>query len=47
VTRTLLGVGVDPASLPAGGALPPGPQRGGWLAYGSRAMPRRFARYGG
>ena len=47
VTRTLLGVGVDPASLPAGGALPPGPHRGGWMAYGSRAMPRRFARYGG
>jgi len=47
VTRTLLGVGVDPASLPAGGALPAGPGHGGWMAYGSRAMPRRIARYGG
>lgn len=47
VTRTLLGVGVDPASLPSGGALSPGPHRGGWLAYGSRAMPRRFVHYDG
>jgi len=47
VTRTLLGVGVDPASLPSGAALPPDPGRGGWLAYGPRAMPRRIARYGG
>ena len=47
VTRTLLGVGVDPASLPSGGALSPGPHRGGWLAYGSRAMSRRFVHYDG
>src|SRR5260221_7680361 len=40
VTRTLLGVGVDPASLPSGGALPPSPGRGGWTAYGRRGMPR-------
>ena len=46
VTRTLLGVGVDPADLPAGGALPPVPGRG-WMAYGRRAMPRRFVQYGG
>jgi ATPase family associated with various cellular activities (AAA) len=43
VTRTLLGVGVDPASLPAGGALMPGP-----MPHGARvAMARRLARYGG
>jgi len=46
VTRTLLGVGVDPADLPAGGALPPVPGRG-WMAYGRRGMPRRFIPYGG
>jgi hypothetical protein len=46
VTRTLLGVGVDPADLPAGGALPPGPARA-WMAYGRRGMPRRFIQYGG
>jgi ATPase family associated with various cellular activities (AAA) len=46
VTRTLLGVGVDPADLPAGGALPPAPGRA-WMAYGRRAMPRRFVQYGG
>jgi ATPase family associated with various cellular activities (AAA) len=45
VTRTLLGVGVDPADLPAGGALPGIPGRG-WMAYGRRGMPRRFAQYG-
>ena len=47
VTRTLLGVGVDPADLPAGGALLPGPLRAGWMAYGRRVMPRRFPQYGG
>jgi ATPase family protein associated with various cellular activities (AAA) len=48
VTRTLLGVGVDPADLPAGGALSPGPVRGGWMGYGGfRGMPRRIARYDG
>ena len=46
VTRTLLGVGVDPADLPAGGRPSPAPVRAGWTAYGRRAMPRRFAQYG-
>ena len=44
VTRTLLGVGVDPADLPAGGALAGGPGRA-WMAYGRRGMARGFARY--
>ena len=48
VTRTLLGVGVDPADLPAGGALSPGPVQGGWMGHGGfRGMSRRVARYGG
>jgi DNA polymerase III delta prime subunit len=47
VTRTLLGVGVDPADLPAGGALSAGPapfpRRGGsWMVASSRRMPRHF-----
>ena len=46
VTRTLHGVGVDPAGLPPGGALP-GPGRAGWMAYRRAGMPRRFGRYGG
>src|SRR6516164_8829086 len=46
VTRTLLGVGVDPAKLPAGGVPSPIPGRA-WLAYGRRGMPRRFVQYGG
>jgi hypothetical protein len=46
VTRTLLGVGVDPADLPVGGALSPMPGRD-WMAYGRRGMPRRFVQYGG
>jgi ATP-dependent 26S proteasome regulatory subunit len=46
VTRTLLGVGVDPADLPAGGALPPVPGRA-WMAHGRQAMPRRIAQYRG
>jgi len=45
VTRTLLGVGVDPADLPVGGALALGPGRG-WMAYRRRGMPRP-APYGG
>ena len=46
VTRTLLGVGVDPADLPAAGLLQPGPVPPGWT--GSRvAMARRMARYRG
>jgi hypothetical protein len=46
VTRTLLGVGVDPAELPVGGALSPMPGRA-WITYGRRGMPRRFTQYGG
>ena len=45
VTRTLLGVGVDPADLPVGGALAPGPARG-WMRYGRGGMPRRFVQFG-
>jgi hypothetical protein len=47
VTRTLLGVGVDPADLPAGGALVPGPARGARMAYSRRVTARRFTPYGG
>jgi ATPase family associated with various cellular activities (AAA) len=47
VTRTLLGVGVDPADLPAGAAQALGPGRGSWMAYSRRAMPRGFTQYGG
>jgi ATPase family associated with various cellular activities (AAA) len=47
VTRTLHGVGVDPADLPAGGALSPGPGRGAWMAYGGRRITRHFGHYGG
>ncbi len=50
VTRTLLGVGVDPADLPAGGgagALPPGAARGGRMGYSRRVMSRGFTHYGG
>jgi ATPase family associated with various cellular activities (AAA) len=46
ITRTLLGVGVDPADLPAG-ALLPGPGHGRRMAYGRAGMLRRFAQYGG
>ena len=47
VTRTLLGVGVDPADLPAGGALAGGPRPGpgagrAWMAYSARRVPRPF-----
>jgi hypothetical protein len=45
VTRTLLGVGVDPKDLPVGGALTPGPGRA-WMAHGHRAV-TRIARYSG
>jgi hypothetical protein len=41
VTRTLHGVGVDPADLPVGGALSRGPGGGGWMSYGPRGMVRR------
>ena len=47
VTRTLLGVGVNPADLPPGGALSPGPGRAGITAYRRGRMPRRFGQYGG
>jgi hypothetical protein len=48
VTRTLLGVGVDPADLPAGGALTPGPGRAGPMMYARRGMMvRRVGPYGG
>ena len=47
VTRTLLGVGVDPADLPPGGALSAGPGRVGWMPHGPRAMARGFVRYSG
>src|SRR5262249_57868694 len=46
VTRTLLGVRVDPADLPVGGALAPGPGPG-WMTYGRGGMRRRFVQYGG
>jgi ATPase family associated with various cellular activities (AAA) len=46
VTRTLLGVGVDPADLPAGGLLQQGPIPAGWTGQGRMAMARRIARYG-
>jgi hypothetical protein len=45
VTRTLLGVGVDPADLPAGTLA--GPAGRGRMSYGFRGMPRRFIQYGG
>ncbi len=48
VTRTLLGVGVDPADLPAGGALRPGLLPGGPFGpYGRLAMSRRIIRRDG
>jgi DNA polymerase III delta prime subunit len=43
VTRTLLGVGVEPADLPAGAALQPSPYRG--RAY-HRAVARSYIQYG-
>jgi hypothetical protein len=46
VTRTLLGVGVDPKDLPVGGALTPGPGRA-WMVHGHRAVARRITRYSG
>ena len=40
VTRTLLGVGVDPADLPTDGPLPM-PANGGWVSYrGAHRGPR-------
>jgi hypothetical protein len=45
VTRTLLGVGVDPAGLPGGGALAV-PGRA-WMVHGRQAMRTRIAHYPG
>jgi hypothetical protein len=45
VTRTLLGVGVNPEDLPVGGALAAGPGSATRLGYGP--MARRARRYGG
>ena len=47
VTRTLLGVGVDPADLPAGGALQAGPVPGAMMAYRRQAMARRMGHFRG
>jgi hypothetical protein len=47
VTRTLLGVGVDPADLPVGGALSSGPGRSGRMAYRRGVITRGFGQYGG
>jgi hypothetical protein len=41
VTRTLLGVGVDPEGLPAGGP-PPVPGRVGWMGYPGYPVRRRY-----
>src|SRR5262249_33491382 len=47
VTRALLGGGVDPAALPAGGALMAGPGRA-WMAHGPGGIiMRRASRYPG
>jgi hypothetical protein len=45
VTRTLLGVGVDPADLPAGGALQRGPLPAMWGPSGRMLASRRIARF--
>jgi hypothetical protein len=45
VTRTLLGVGVDPKDLPVGGALTPGPGRA-WMAQAHRVAMMRGVRFG-
>jgi DNA polymerase III delta prime subunit len=47
VTRTLLGVGVDPVGRPAGGGPAPASGRGGRLAYSRGALLRNSAMYGG
>jgi hypothetical protein len=47
VTRTLLGVGVDPAGLPGRSRASTRPGPCSWMAYSRRAMPRGFTRYGG
>jgi DNA polymerase III delta prime subunit len=45
VTRTLLGVGVDPASLPAGVALRPSPGRAVWAPSGRMVVAQRITRH--
>lgn len=45
VTRTLLGVGSEPATLTPGAEAVPG--AAGWMSYGGRRMPRRYRDYGG
>jgi hypothetical protein len=47
VTRTLHGVGVDPAALPAGGTLSPAPGPAGIMTYRHGRMVRGFGPYGG
>jgi ATP-dependent 26S proteasome regulatory subunit len=47
VTRTLLGVGVDPADLPAGGVLQAGPVPGAMMAYRRQMMARRMGHFRG
>ena len=47
VTRTLLGVGVDPADLPAGGVLQADPVPGAMMAYRRQVMARRMGRFRG
>jgi hypothetical protein len=44
VTRTLLGVGSEPATLAPGAEAVPG--AAGWMSYGGRRMPRRYRDYG-
>jgi hypothetical protein len=46
VTRTLLGVGVDPADLPAGGALQGSPGMAMAMPYRRAMMMRRMGRFG-
>lgn len=41
VTRSLLGVGNDPETLPPGGGSAPPGASAGWSAYGSRLTARR------
>ena len=45
VTRTLLGVGSEPATLAPGAEPVPG--AAGWMSYGGRRMPRRYRDYRG
>src|SRR5690348_6557698 len=47
VTRTLLGVGVDPADLPAGGVLQAGPAPGAMMAYRRQVMVPRMGHFRG